>query len=121
MSAERQNRLREIIEHFARIAETAPPEKTNAQVVAEVAASGASNRDIALAFSTLVRGLQEHLKGSETHDGLVACSFCHKSQRDVKTMIQGPTAAICNECVSICQDTLSSRNGVLRRLFGRNP
>jgi hypothetical protein len=119
MSAETQKGIREIIEHFARIGETVPPEKINALVAADVGASGASNRDIALAFSVLVNGLQEHLKDSVTADGVVLCSFCQKSPHDVKTMVQGPTASICNECIAICQRVVSSRKGLLQKLFHR--
>ncbi|MDH3785972.1 MAG: hypothetical protein OEV00_11675, partial [Acidobacteriota bacterium] len=30
------------------------------------------------------------------------CSFCNKSQRDVRKLIAGPTVYICDECVDIC-------------------
>lgn len=32
----------------------------------------------------------------------VYCSFCAKSQHDVAKLIAGPTAFICDECVSFC-------------------
>lgn len=34
------------------------------------------------------------------------CSFCGKSQHDVKKLIAGPTVFICNECVPLCMDIL---------------
>lgn len=34
------------------------------------------------------------------------CSFCGKSQSEVKKLIAGPTVFICNECVSLCTDIL---------------
>jgi len=34
------------------------------------------------------------------------CSFCDKSQHDVRRMITGDRANICDECVDICVDTL---------------
>lgn len=37
---------------------------------------------------------------------LLRCSFCNKSQRDVKKLIAGPTVYICDECVDICVDIL---------------
>jgi hypothetical protein len=43
------------------------------------------------------------------------CSFCGKSQHDVKTLIAGPDTFICNECVALCDDVLED-NEVLRRL-----
>jgi hypothetical protein len=33
---------------------------------------------------------------------LLRCSFCNKSQQDVKKLIAGPNVQICNECVDIC-------------------
>ena len=35
------------------------------------------------------------------------CSFCNKSQRDVRALIAGPSVQICDECVDICRDTLA--------------
>src|SRR5213075_1560764 len=35
---------------------------------------------------------------------VLRCSFCNKSQRDVKKLIAGPTVYICDECVDICLD-----------------
>ena len=34
------------------------------------------------------------------------CSFCHKSQDQVKRIITGPSVAICDECVDVCDDIL---------------
>jgi ATP-dependent Clp protease ATP-binding subunit ClpX len=44
-------------------------------------------------------------KKSDT-DGL-KCSFCNKSQRDVRKLIAGPTVYICDECVDICLDIIA--------------
>lgn len=38
---------------------------------------------------------------------LVHCSFCKKSQREVKKIIAGPEVFICDECVDICLDILA--------------
>ena len=35
------------------------------------------------------------------------CSFCNKGQEEVKKMIAGPEAYICNECVELCNEILS--------------
>ena len=37
------------------------------------------------------------------------CSFCGKSQHDVKALIAGPTVFICDECIGICNDILSDQ------------
>jgi ATP-dependent Clp protease ATP-binding subunit ClpX len=36
----------------------------------------------------------------------LCCSFCGKSQHEVKKLIAGPTAMICNECIGISMDIL---------------
>ena len=35
------------------------------------------------------------------------CSFCNKSQNDVKKLIAGPTVFICDECVDVCNEIIS--------------
>ena len=37
----------------------------------------------------------------------VRCSFCGKTQDQVRRMVAGPNAYICNECVLICQEIVS--------------
>lgn len=32
------------------------------------------------------------------------CSFCAKSQHEVRKLIAGPTVFICNECVDLCNE-----------------
>jgi hypothetical protein len=38
--------------------------------------------------------------------GPVACSFCRKSQKQVKKVIVGPGVYICDECIELCNDIL---------------
>jgi ATP-dependent Clp protease ATP-binding subunit ClpX len=38
--------------------------------------------------------------------GNLTCSFCGKSQRDVKKLIAGPTVYICDECIDLCNDII---------------
>ena len=40
-------------------------------------------------------------------DKIVRCSFCGKSQGNVKRILSGPGVYICNECVSVCSTLLS--------------
>lgn len=35
------------------------------------------------------------------------CSFCGKSQREVKKLIAGPNVYICDECISLCNDIIA--------------
>jgi ATP-dependent Clp protease ATP-binding subunit ClpX len=39
--------------------------------------------------------------------GNLFCSFCGKSQGEVKKLIAGPGAYICNECVALCNDIIA--------------
>src|SRR5258707_14596665 len=34
------------------------------------------------------------------------CSFCGKSQHEVRKLIAGPTVLICDECVELCKDII---------------
>lgn len=40
-------------------------------------------------------------------DDMLRCSFCGKSQNEVKKLIAGPTVYICNECIDICNEIIS--------------
>jgi ATP-dependent Clp protease ATP-binding subunit ClpX len=47
--------------------------------------------------------------GDETKtetDKLLYCSFCGKSQHEVKKLIAGPSVFICDECVELCNDII---------------
>ena len=37
---------------------------------------------------------------------LLYCSFCGKSQHEVRKLIAGPTVFICDECVELCNDII---------------
>lgn len=45
---------------------------------------------------------------SNNGDGekLLYCSFCGKSQHEVKKLIAGPSVFVCNECVELCNDII---------------
>ena len=73
--------------------------------------------------SALIRGTFAHLRApaavcvcAQGRNGLVAwydapmtaaappeikCSFCGKSQKDVKKLVAGPTVYVCDECVGL--------------------
>ncbi|MDV2503112.1 MAG: ATP-dependent Clp protease ATP-binding subunit ClpX, partial [bacterium] len=42
-----------------------------------------------------------------TQDDILRCSFCGKTQDDVKKLIAGPTVYICNECVELCGEIVT--------------
>jgi len=40
-------------------------------------------------------------------EGEVTCSFCGKSQDEVRKLIAGPTVYICNECIDLCNEIVT--------------
>src|SRR5207248_7776098 len=42
--------------------------------------------------------------------GNLSCSFCGKSQREVKKLIAGPTVYICDECIRLCNDIIAEES-----------
>ena len=44
--------------------------------------------------------------GQGDSNSLLYCSFCGKSQHEVKKLIAGPSVYICNECVDLCDDII---------------
>jgi ATP-dependent Clp protease ATP-binding subunit ClpX (EC 3.4.21.92) len=45
-------------------------------------------------------------KGSDKYSNLF-CSFCGKSQDEVKKLIAGPSVYICDECIELCNDIIA--------------
>ncbi len=48
----------------------------------------------------------DKITSANTSDKKISCSFCGKSQEEVKKLIAGPNVYICNECVVLCKDIL---------------
>ncbi|MBX7149816.1 ATP-dependent Clp protease ATP-binding subunit ClpX [bacterium] len=46
----------------------------------------------------------------------LSCSFCGKSQREVKKLIAGPTVYICDECIDLCNDIIAEETLKQERL-----
>ena len=57
---------------------------------------------------------------NENSKNTLYCSFCGKSQHEVKKLIAGPTVFICDECVELCMDIIKeeSKSHVLTRNSG---
>ena len=47
---------------------------------------------------------------SNNNKNILYCSFCGKSQHEVKKLIAGPTVFICDECVELCMDIIKEEN-----------
>src|SRR4029079_15184665 len=57
-------------------------------------------------------GLEERMSkvsGTDSKNPLY-CSFCGKSQHEVRKLIAGPTVFICDECVELCMDIIREEN-----------
>ena len=44
---------------------------------------------------------------SDDRPGNLVCSFCGKSQDEVRKLIAGPTVYICDECIDLCNDIIA--------------
>jgi ATP-dependent Clp protease ATP-binding subunit ClpX len=42
------------------------------------------------------------------------CSFCGKSQEEVRKLIAGPDVYICDECIALCNEILAEEEGEYR-------
>ncbi len=47
------------------------------------------------------------VKRSEDTSSSLRCSFCGKSQREVRKLIAGPTVYICDECIELCNEIIA--------------
>ena len=46
------------------------------------------------------------MSGKTSDEKILYCSFCGKSQREVKKLIAGPSVFICDECIDLCNDII---------------
>ena len=47
---------------------------------------------------------------NKNNKNILYCSFCGKSQHEVRKLIAGPTVFICDECVELCMDIIKEEN-----------
>ena len=47
------------------------------------------------------------MSGEKPSQSNLTCSFCGKSQKEVKKLIAGPTVYICDECIGLCNDIIA--------------
>ncbi len=50
--------------------------------------------------------MSDHTSDNEDNGKLLYCSFCGKSQHEVRKLIAGPSVFICDECVDLCNDII---------------
>lgn len=49
-------------------------------------------------------------RGNSGRDKVFHCSFCGKSQHEVRKLIAGPSVYVCDECVALCNDIINEEN-----------
>ncbi len=57
-------------------------------------------------------------------DGMLFCSFCGKSQKEVRKLIAGPSVYVCNECIDLCNEIIAdeeAKDGYLKKSYKNLP
>jgi len=60
----------------------------------------------------------------DSKDGKLYCSFCGKSQKEVRKLIAGPSVYICNECIELCNEIIAdeeAKEGHLKKRYSTLP
>ena len=50
--------------------------------------------------------MSDDSRGRHDDGKLLYCSFCGKSQHEVRKLIAGPSVFVCDECVELCNDII---------------
>lgn len=54
-------------------------------------------------------------RGSSGKDKTFYCSFCGKSQHEVRKLIAGPSVFVCDECVALCNEIIREQAGIVTK------
>ena len=82
--------------------------------------SGLDDKELEATIGALNFAFRKHVQGKAESTGLAQCSFCHRSQKDVKSLVVATDAAICDQCIDIARDTLKDPANKKRTWFGRD-
>ncbi|HPL63378.1 MAG TPA: ATP-dependent Clp protease ATP-binding subunit ClpX [Syntrophales bacterium] len=58
--------------------------------------------------------MAKRYRDNEGTRGMLFCSFCGKTQNEVKKLVAGPSAYICDECIELCRGIIQEENEVQR-------
>ena len=58
-------------------------------------------------------------KKTSSGEKLLYCSFCGKSQHEVKKLIAGPSVFVCDECIDLCNDIIRDEASSVETLDGQ--
>ena len=50
------------------------------------------------------------MAGNENKQKILYCSFCGKSQHEVRKLIAGPSVYVCDECVALCTEIIKEES-----------
>jgi recombinational DNA repair protein (RecF pathway) len=71
-----------------------------------LAASGLSDTELEATIGALNFAFRKRLEAEGASADLARCSFCHRSQREVKSLVVATEAAICDECIEIARTSV---------------
>ena len=57
-------------------------------------------------------------KKGTSSEKVLYCSFCGKSQHEVKKLIAGPSVFICDECIDLCNDIIRDETSSIESVTG---
>jgi len=80
-----------------------------------LAASGLSDAELEATIGAMNFAFKRRLGAAASADA--RCSFCHRSQREVKSLVVATEAAICDACIEIARATVqpSGKRSWLKR------
>ena len=71
-----------------------------------LAESGLADTELEATIGALNVAFRMALEAKGASSDLARCSFCHRSQREVKSLVVATDAAICDECIDIARATV---------------
>lgn len=54
--------------------------------------------------------MTDETNSNDNNEKILYCSFCAKSQHEVRKLIAGPSVFVCDECVDLCNDIIRESN-----------
>lgn len=79
--------------------------RSEGKLLAMLGQSDLSLMELEATISALNDAFRRFLERDGASGEKLRCSFCHRSQSEVKRLIAGTKAAICDECAAIAVDT----------------
>jgi ATP-dependent Clp protease ATP-binding subunit ClpX len=68
---------------------------------------GGGKKSAVIKLQMLMRRSNKVSKTSDKNRHTLVCSFCNRSQEEVRKLIAGPAVYICDECIELCNDIIA--------------